>query len=222
MRENKKRTVICPQCRKEFKDHPNGRRKYCSRGCYYQSETVYGWQDKVCLFCEVTFRVGGNQRTRKYCSYACSVKDRDRPNWHKWDLRTCPNCGKEFRSKKWSAQKYCCFKCSCLFRRGKSSGQKCRGSKRKTNRKVLRMTAPDGRKIFVHRYVLEQHLGRHLKPTERVHHINIDSLDNRLQNLYLCENKRRHQYTHRSIDKLIPLLLEAGVIKFEEGSYVMA
>jgi hypothetical protein len=43
----------------------------------------------------------------------------------------------------------------------------------------------DGRSLGEHRYVMEQHLGRHLLPGETVHHINGVRDDNRLKNLEL-------------------------------------
>lgn len=46
--------------------------------------------------------------------------------------------------------------------------------------------------IAEHRLVMEKHLGRYLKPTEVVHHINENPTDNRIENLEVCKNAGTH------------------------------
>lgn len=54
-------------------------------------------------------------------------------------------------------------------------------------------------KLQIHRarVVMEQMLGRSLKPGEEVHHINGDTMDDRLENLQLFASKAEHTSFHR-------------------------
>lgn len=48
-----------------------------------------------------------------------------------------------------------------------------------------------------HKLVAERSLGRRLKPTEVVHHVNFDKADNRPQNLVICTNGYHRWMHHR-------------------------
>ena len=66
----------------------------------------------------------------------------------------------------------------------KTSSAKAKGKTWDNGQGYLKMWT-DGREVYVHRYVIEQHTGRRLNHTEQVHHVNGNTKDNRLENLQL-------------------------------------
>lgn len=59
--------------------------------------------------------------------------------------------------------------------------------------------------IAEHRFIMEKHLRRYLRPEERVHHINSIKIDNRIENLKLFSNETQHRKFHHSKNKKINL-----------------
>lgn len=86
---------------------------------------------------------------------------------------------------------------------------------------VIIAFGPKGYPILEHRVVVEQDLGRCLRDGETVHHINTIKRDNGVGNLFLCAGPAEHQRAHRSLERLVPELLERGIIRFNraEGIY---
>jgi hypothetical protein len=52
----------------------------------------------------------------------------------------------------------------------------------------------DGKKVYEHRYVMEQHLGRKLRHGEEVHHIDGNKLNNCIDNLRVLTTEEHKKY----------------------------
>lgn len=69
--------------------------------------------------------------------------------------------------------------------------------------------------MLEHIHVVEQRIGRKLRPGEQVHHIDLDTGNNRSENLHLCGSVSDHNRAHTSISRLVCELLERGAIRFD-------
>lgn len=151
-----------------------------------------------CLIWDWPFRIA----KRKTCSYKCmgtyntqseaykeAIKRRPNPHLGRSVQCKCLNCGVEFliaESRNKKGRKYCSRKCW---------GEHGRIGIKRPN--YLRMTTPDGRRIAVHRYLMECILDRRLESHEEVNHINNNRLDNRIENLEVLD-KRDHSKISRT------------------------
>ncbi len=87
--------------------------------------------------------------------------------------------------------------------------------------------------MYEHRYIVERNLakssnlelknkflldGKYLLPEYHIHHINLDILDNRIENLWITDE---HSKIHSSLRSLTKQLLDSGFLKFVNGRYCL-
>lgn len=148
-----------------------------------------------CLNCETQFL--SNRSKRKFCSRRCSNKHHNsiRKNGREF---TCFYCHKSYYKSNWHKNKtrFCSFECLHVYL--KISICKKYGFQKKNIRKERRKYIQcriNGRNKLFHRHVMEKHIGRNLRPSEHVHHINNNPLDNRIENLIILTHSDHSKIT---------------------------
>ena len=174
--------------------------------------------EKQCLFCGKIFKTYPSQN-HKYCSNLCRAKGVIKPENHRSLETACLECGTKFKTYPSVKKKFCSSKCCAVYygklRRAKNPSNNSRSREKRTD---------DGRRILLNRYFMEQKLGRRLKPTEIVHHIDIDENNNPedCSNYYLYPSMQKHMIAHGSLNKTVKQLLAIGIIQFKNGQYVIS
>jgi len=187
----------CINCNDKFMARPDhgADRRFCDRKCFL--ENCLQPKDKECENCGGMFTASRSATAtrgdgyRLYCSKKCTVEGS-----RSFEERPCVVCGTMYypgSTIKNDNQITCSMKCKGeLF-----SGANCSAYKtgehirQESSHKFLLIGKREGystRYIQEHRLVIAKHIGRMLKRTEIVIHINNQGLDNRLSNLFLCES----------------------------------
>jgi hypothetical protein len=112
------------------------------------------------------------------------MKKRDRTG----AILCCIVCGNNFREPTYRKDiaKYCSR--SCLAKVHLEQFSQFRFKPTNLPKHTYKTMTVNGKQVRVHRYVMEQHLGRKLESWEHVHHINGNSHDNRIENLAVLSN----------------------------------
>lgn len=126
--------------------------------------------------------------------------------------RVCERCGEPLIQRanekpgRFAARRFCSRRCSS--HNGSEAARKLKLSRQPPTHEIerngyllrwVRDAKPmssrhrSGNYRYVHRLVMEEHLGRSLAPGETVHHINHDRLDNRIENLRLYSSNSEHR-----------------------------
>lgn len=138
-----------------------------------------------------------NYRLKRTSKFFCSFKCREgTPVGSKKTPKLCQYCNqKEVRQRAGRDVRYCSRICNGLAKRNQFIIKK--GYKR-----ILKWGHPrTDSKGYVreHILVMEEKIGRHMKPGEVVHHIDENKLNNHPDNLVLFKNHNEHMRHHRKI-----------------------
>ena len=134
-------------------------------------------------------------KKRVFCSHPCFAESRKMPPV------TCEWCGKNFQARrkksKFGLVRFCSRACS-----NGATNKKRREMRIFNTGGYLSVYAPDhpkayGGRVREHVLVAEKMLGRYLENDEMVHHINRLRDDNRVDNLFVCEDVLEHRFLEK-------------------------
>ncbi len=129
--------------------------------------------------------------------------------------RICDHCGKKGkayihvlmngRKKRGNDFDYC-KKCSYIYRNNpQKKGEESpfwKGGKSKTGNGYFRINGGKHKGKYEHVVIYENFKGRLLSEEEKLHHIDMNKMNNNVDNLYLCKNKGHHSRIHSQMEEL--------------------
>jgi len=195
---------ICPVCKKPSGFKTNGtQRVFCSNECKFVGRK--NGEKITCLHCNKEIYVRPCEKPlKKFCSPVCSSKYHSVGSLRKnGTTYECPICHNQMyvqpsilKSKK-NGIKYCSMICKTeAMKRGDTNfGFKDEGADKTPN--IRKRIQVNKQRVYEHRYIMEQHIGRKIEKGEHVHHINGNPKDNRIENLQVL-TASEHSKLHKS------------------------
>jgi len=145
-----------------------------------------------------------------------------------WIKSNCSICGKEtfqdYSNSKKGERCYCSRKCNTIGHSGENNPCWTGGVKKKDKKNpkssilIYKPNHPNCGKdgyICEHRLIVEDNIGRYLTKEELIHHIDCDHTNNIIDNLDIVSQKE-HNQIHWSLNSLLPILLEKGIIVYDK------
>jgi hypothetical protein len=210
-------TLKCQNCGKDFEvENWRAKRgqKFCSVKCVGESrkgkprpDLKPGKTTLTCLQCGQEFEVWTawvKRGRRKFCSWDCKIEHQKTLTGSKSARYGIPHT--EEAKKKIAQAPKATGSNHPRWKGGQYQGNgyqwvQISTLKEKTQELVRPMTPQNGY-ILEHRLVMALELGRPLKASEKVHHINGKKMDNRPENLMIQDDKK-HSRRHREIVRKI-------------------
>jgi hypothetical protein len=151
----------------------------------------------------------------QFCSQKCNGEDKTKNKVGATSnvFYHCLSCGKEvatYRSpsaRKSFISKFCSLKCIGIAQSG-DGNPAWNGGRYEDQNGYINIFMPDHPYvnirgyIYEHRFVMEQMIGRFLKPEEVVHHDDTNTINNDPENLILFKNQSEHRKYHIKLKRL--------------------
>lgn len=180
----------CEVCGGAFRVKPHvvreGHGRFCSTACRIAGTNSGARVERICEVCGAQFLAWRSAISRGFgrtCSVPCRNVILQRGGMIN---RTCEQCGAPFRAMRAHVQRgwgrFCSQVCKYTARRG-SGHPRYKGGRRVMPTGYVSLSVTGRGQVLEHRLVMETQLGRPLKRTEHVHHLNGDRADNRPENL---------------------------------------